>query len=283
VKFLDPDKFKPNWTGHKIKFLIALAHLAFIGYCFSPEFNWAFIIIGGPLLWFFISKMGMEIGFHRLFCHKCFTTGPIREKLLLILGTISSVGSSLTWVATHRVHHKHADHLGDPQNSRTQKWWQNWLTLWDGNWKSEPIIIKDLIRDPWHRYIHKHYFKLVASYIVAVAAISFVVGSWYPIVALWAYPVILNFNLAGFLNSLFHNDIPSFGYRNYETDDDSKNSAVLNVVMAGAGMHNNHHGCPQSYTYNTRNKWYEFDPTAGFIKRFLATELVLPDGTKVKT
>ena len=48
-------------------------------------------------------------------------------------------------------------------------------------------------------------------------------------------------------------------------------------------MHNNHHGCPQSYTYNTRNKWYEFDPTAGFIKRFLATELVLPDGTKVKT
>jgi stearoyl-CoA desaturase (delta-9 desaturase) len=122
---LDPDKFKPSWTGHKIKFIIALAHLTFLGYCFSSEFNWTFILLGGPFLWFFISKMGMEVGFHRLFCHKGFKTGPMRTRMLLILGTISSVGSCLTWVATHRVHHKHADHLGDPQNSRTQTWWKN--------------------------------------------------------------------------------------------------------------------------------------------------------------
>ena len=281
---IDPDKFKPSWTGHKIKALIVMAHLAFIGYCFSAEFNWLFVIIGGPLLWFFISKMGMEVGFHRLFCHKSFSTTQWKERMLLILGTISSVGSSLTWVATHRVHHKHADHLGDPQNSRRDNsWWKNWLTLWDDNWKSEPLIIKDLMRDKWHRYIHKHYFKLVLGYISTLGVISLAVSSWYPIVVLWAFPVILNFNLAGFLNSLFHNNINGWGfYRNYTSDDDSRNHAVLNLLMAGAGMHNNHHGAPASYTYNTNNKWYEIDPTAKFVKKFLATEITLPDGSKEK-
>lgn len=278
--FLDPDKIKPSKTGIKIKLLILLAHIVFFGWVFSAEFSWQFLVFASPFLWFFISKMGMEIGFHRYFCHKSFKTDLIRERLLLILGTIASVGSSITWVATHRVHHKFADHDGDPQNPNKKARWKIWLTFFGNDWRAPASVIKDLVRDPWHRTIHMHYFKFVLLYVFVLAVISLAVNSWYPIIAAWAIPVVVNFNLAGFLNSLFHNR--KFGYRNFETKDDSTNSAILNVFMAGAGMHNNHHAYPESYTYNVKNRWYEFDPTASFIKRFLATEINLPEGKTLK-
>lgn len=266
---LDPDKVLVSKTGNKIKILIALAHLVLLGWFLSDQFSLVFFLLAAFPLWFFVAKMGMEVGFHRYYCHKSFETGPIRAKILLILGTISSTGSSLTWVAAHRIHHRFADRAGDPQNSNTNSWWKNWLTIWDENWVAKPTIVKDLMRDPWHRYCHRNYFKLVIFYIMLLAGISLVLDSWYPIVVCWAIPVVMNFNMAGFLNAFFHSK--SFGYRNYNTTDDSVNHAFFNLFMAGGGLHNNHHGCPDSYTTNTMGRWWEPDPTGWFIKTFLMT------------
>jgi stearoyl-CoA desaturase (delta-9 desaturase) len=37
-----------------------------------------------------------------------------------------------------------------------------------------------------------------------------------------------------------------WGYRNYETDDDSRNNAVVGFLTGGEGWHNNHHADPRS-------------------------------------
>ena len=279
---LDPDRLYPSQLGNKVKGLILIAHLVLLGWALSDEFSLTFLLVSAPFLWFFVAKMGMEVRFHRYHCHKTFTTGPIRAKLLLILGTISSTGSSLTWVAAHRVHHRNADRPGDPQNPNTRKWWQNWLTIWEEEWVAKPTIVKDLMRDPWHRYIHRNYFKIVIAYIIALAVISWAVGSWYPIIVLWSIPVVTNFNMAGFLNSFFHNGSGKFGYRNYDTPDDSVNHVFFNLFMAGGGMHNNHHACPDSYTTNTKGIWKEADFTGWFIRNFLAIEYRLAGHTNVK-
>jgi stearoyl-CoA desaturase (delta-9 desaturase) len=55
------------------------------------------------------------------------------------------------------------------------------------------------------------------------------------------------------VNSLTH----MFGYRNYETDEHSRNNWFVAVLTSGEGWHNNHHADPASAS-NTRH-WWEFD------------------------
>lgn len=288
LQAIDPDRWRPMWMGHKIKFGMLIAHLIFIAWCFSDEFSWTFLLVASPFLWFFISKMGMEIGYHRLWCHRSFTTKKWVEWLLMILGVASNAGSCLSWVAMHRVHHQKADRPGDPQNPHTHKRWQLWLTDFGDDWSTSPKHIKDLIHDPMQRFFHRNYFKLAIGYVVFWSLVSWYFASWYPILAAWSIPVITNFNLAGFLNAHFHrhgqkNWKPIFSYRNFDTKDDSLNSAVLNFFMAGSALHNNHHAYDSSYTFNVYRRWYEPDITGWFVKNVLATtvnDVHLPDPKK---
>ena len=74
LQLIDPDRMLPEHTGNKIKMLMLLAHIYFVAWAFSDEFSWLFLIIATPFLWFFVGKMGMEVGYHRLWCHRSFTT-----------------------------------------------------------------------------------------------------------------------------------------------------------------------------------------------------------------
>ena len=55
----------------------------------------------------------------------------------------------------------------------------------------------------------------------------------------------------------FHS--PLFGYRNYETNDNSRNNALVAIIASGEGWHNNHHADPNSAS-NQRHSW-EIDLT----------------------
>jgi stearoyl-CoA desaturase (delta-9 desaturase) len=48
-----------------------------------------------------------------------------------------------------------------------------------------------------------------------------------------------------------------FGYRNFETRDDSRNSWWVALLTFGEGWHNNHHAHPTSARHGLA--WYEFD------------------------
>ena len=50
-----------------------------------------------------------------------------------------------------------------------------------------------------------------------------------------------------------------FGYRNYETNDNSRNNALVAIITSGEGWHNNHHAEPGSAS-NQRH-WWEIDLT----------------------
>jgi fatty-acid desaturase len=58
-----------------------------------------------------------------------------------------------------------------------------------------------------------------------------------------------------FVNSASH----MFGYRNYETTDDSGNVWWVALVTYGEGWHNNHHAYPRMALHG--HKWWEFDMT----------------------
>jgi stearoyl-CoA desaturase (delta-9 desaturase) len=65
-----------------------------------------------------------------------------------------------------------------------------------------------------------------------------------------------------FVNSASH----MWGYKNYETRDDSRNLWWVAILAYGEGWHNNHHALPRLAQHG--HKWWEFDITFQAI-RFL--------------
>jgi fatty-acid desaturase len=76
------------------------------------------------------------------------------------------------------------------------------------------------------------------------------------------------------VNSLSH----LFGYRTYETGEQSRNNWFVAFITGGEGWHNNHHHDPTSAS--VQHRWWELDLNFYFIKGLewlgLATQVVSP-------
>jgi stearoyl-CoA desaturase (delta-9 desaturase) len=70
-----------------------------------------------------------------------------------------------------------------------------------------------------------------------------------------------------------------FGYRSFETSDQSKNNFWVGLGAFGEGYHNNHHAKPRCAAHGL--KWWEFDLTRYIIWTFeklgLAWNVVWPE------
>src|SRR4051794_29737989 len=65
---------------------------------------------------YFVTALGVTVGFHRLLTHRSFRTAPWLEHTFAVMGSLSVQGSVLDWVADHRKHHAHTDVEGDPHS-----------------------------------------------------------------------------------------------------------------------------------------------------------------------
>ena len=85
---------------------------------------------------------------------------------------------------------------------------------------------------------------------------------------------VLVWHITWAVNSVTH----LWGYRNYETDEDSRNNFVVGMISNGEGWHNNHHADPRSARHGHR--WWELDNTWLTIRLLmlcgLATKVVVP-------
>src|SRR5207237_669421 len=64
---------------------------------------------------------------------------------------------------------------------------------------------------------------------------------------------VLTWHITWSVNSVTH----LWGYRNYATQDNSRNNALVALLTLGEGWHNNHHAQPRSATMGLR--WWEVD------------------------
>jgi stearoyl-CoA desaturase (delta-9 desaturase) len=67
--------------------------------------------------------------------------------------------------------------------------------------------------------------------------------------------VIFSSHLNYLVNTVCH--LKHFGYRSFETKDNSRNIWTLSFFTAGLSLHNNHHKDPGNP--NFAKKWYEID------------------------
>ena len=210
---------------------------------------------------------GVTMSYHRLLTHRSFQTYKWVEYLLTYFACLSLQSGPIQWTATHRIHHKEADHEPDPHSPLVNFLWAHagWLfvTLPGAHEYEEYCrFAKDLHKDPVQRFFDRHFFTLY----VATAGLIYIAGEMYGGLGLsWVvWGVLLRtvvlWHATWFVNSATH----IWGYRNYQTDEDSTNSWWVGLLAFGEGWHNNHHADQRSAAHGQR--WFEFDMTYRMIK-----------------
>lgn len=206
--------------------------------------------------WVLIEGVGVAVTLHRYVSHKAFVARKWAEPVMLWLACLSLQGSPLGWAAVHRgSHHKYSDTDKDAHTPRKGKWyaWHAWLYDWDKYFTPKYAI--DLLKDPRHVFIAKHYNMIVVGTYFVVVLIS-----WKLLLFGFLLPAALSLYQESTINVICHSG--NLGYRNFELTDDSRNVPVMGWLTWGQGWHNNHHKKASYYDFGTSvsgNK-KEFDP-----------------------
>jgi stearoyl-CoA desaturase (delta-9 desaturase) len=225
-------------------------------YVLIAHFSWTMLAIGlltGWMLWLF----GISISLHRWTVHKAFTPkNDVIEKILLWLGTLCTLESSLSWGLGHRVHHVRADTKSDPFTADSDKLIDK-LKIWF-YYHNEPIDkfrMSDIPEVKNHMWFHNNYFKVLLGTWTAFILLFGFVNFGYLI----AIPCIYVFTGYGWINLIAHSKFfgKLTGYRLYKTKDYSYNSRFWAAIFPGEGMHNTHHASPGRW--NTATLPNEFD------------------------
>lgn len=247
------------------------ACLAFLPWFFS----WAGLALALVMIWA-TASLGASATYHRMLSHRAWQAAPALRTVLLFCAALSLEMGPIKWAATHRLHHRESDHEEDPHSPLVSFMWSHmgWLfydhpRLWN---KAEVRkLVPDLYDDRELQFFQR-WFGLLwvifaglsfgAGYLAAGGGsaglklgLSLVVwGSLLRTVLVW--------HNTWFVNSVTH----LFGYRNYETEDESRNLWWVSLVTFGEGWHNNHHAIAGTANYGM--KWWELDPTWWALRSF---------------
>jgi fatty-acid desaturase len=268
--------------------LHALALLALLPWFFSWSgviAFWMGVVIFG--------QIGIPVCYHRQLTHRSFKTAKWLERLFVLLAICSAQDSPAKWVAWHRKHHGHSDEQEDPHTPLVNLFWSHlgWLCVKNGSLTTSSFYEKyarDILEDPFYMYLERHWLSI--AWIYLLHALVYFLTSWGLSFAILdnnavALQLALSLLVWGVfarsvyvwhitwsVNSLSH----VFGYRNFKTDDHSRNNWFVALLTGGEGWHNNHHADQAAATLQTR--WWELDLNYYFIKLLelvgLATDVV---------
>ena len=221
--------------------------------------------------------LGVTVGFHRLFTHRSFSTGPVTRGVIAALGSAAIEGPVISWVADHRKHHACSDREGDPHSPHVGHGggWSGvlrglfhahlgWLFIHTQR-GCQRRFAPDLLRDPVVRFIDRTFLVWATLGLAMPFGLGIAIGG--SIAAgltgvLWggAVRVFVVHHVTYSINSLCH----MFGRQPFATRDESRNLAWLALPTLGEGWHNNHHAFPTSAFHGLRRR--ELDPSGLVIR-----------------
>jgi len=243
--------YNPTTLNYITAIVMVLFHIGAVAAFFY--FSWTNFLVALVLHWIAVG-FGISLGYHRLHTHRGYKTSKAFEYFLAVCGTLTLEGGPIFWVATHRVHHQHSDHEGDPHTPHDGGFWAHmgWILFGDSNHNNTAVMskyAKDLGADPFYRWLNTWHFVPV----VAVGLILLAIGGW-PMVFWGVFlRIVFGLHATWLVNSATH----MWGSRRFPTRDDSRNSWWVALLTFGEGWHNNHHAHPVSARHGLA--WYEFD------------------------
>lgn len=209
------------------------------------------------LVGYLLNVFYITVFYHRGLTHRALDLSPGVEKFIGATGPWVTGIDPKAWIAMHRLHHLHADTKDDPHSPVHQ----GVLGVAMGQLKSyesalrgllkkkEPYtsLVKDLPFDVNFLNRRKLWALPYVIHLVVGLAIGFGFGQ--PLLGVAYFLGMMSHPVQGWMvNSLAH----KYGYRNFETDDNSKNNSIVSWLVVGEGYQNNHHAFPQSANFAKR-------------------------------
>jgi fatty-acid desaturase len=247
-----------------------LLPLAFLPWLFSWT-GVAMVFVGN----YVFCSLGIGAGYHRLLTHRGFACAKWLEHTLAVFGICSLQDTPARWVAIHRLHHQHSDEEPDPHSPQVSWFWGHVGWLFVENRELSRLATyeryaRDVLADPFYLRLERNtawlwiYLAHAVPFFVSGLAIGWLTTGEYLAgvqfglsLLIWGVVVrtIFTWHITWGVNSAAH----LWGYRNYETRENSRNNWFIALATNGDGWHNNHHAQPRAAAHGHR--WFELDVT----------------------
>jgi len=242
--------------------------------CLPWLFSWTGLVLCLAGTYVF-GTLGINLCYHRLLTHRSFTCPKWLEHFFAILGVCCLQDTPARWVAVHRKHHQHSDEPDDPHSPLVTFFWghMEWLLVESRDLSRMDLYehyAKDVLRDRFYLNLERKLLWVwvnlaqwaafyLAGFAVGWATTGELMGGvqFGLSVLVWGVflRTILVWHITWSVNSVTH----LWGYRNYDTDENSTNNVFVGLWSNGEGWHNNHHAQPRAAAHG--HKWWEFDVT----------------------
>lgn len=236
-----------EFTRHKFLALILISHLSLL---YILVFGSIWQIFAAIAMASLIITVASTATYHRLLSHRSWNAPRWFEIFGTLLGVLSFTGTSITRTVIHRYHHSFTDTEKDPHSPLVLGIFKTYFPMLQEDVKFDLRVVADLLRDPFHRNLHRYYFLILITFI-AFALLIFT-PSW--AIALFIAPGALCWMNISICNIFCH-----LGKK--ETIVDSR---LLAILTFGEGWHKYHHDNPLAADFG-QGKW---DPGFWVVRLF---------------
>lgn len=225
-------------------FFDGIFELTFLGY------------VGITLLLTHITIASVTIFLHRHQAHRALSLHPVVSHFFRFWLWLTTGMVTREWAAIHRKHHANCELEDDPHSPQQEGIWK---VLFGGAWlyRREALNTETLEKygrgtpDDWlERNLYSRWRFTGIGIMLLIDLVCFGAAG----LPIWLVQMAwIPFWAAGVINGIGH----YWGYRNFETQDASRNIFPWGILIGGEELHNNHH----AYGVSARlsNKWWEFD------------------------
>ncbi len=212
-----------------------------------------------------ITIVAITLYLHRGVCHSAIEIHPILSHFFRFWLWFTTSMRTADWVAIHRKHHAKVETADDPHSPAfygIKKVILQGADLYHKEKNNKETINKYSQNCPndWiehNIYTGKNNLGILLLFITNILLFGTVGIIIWSIQMMWT-PIFA----AGGINGAGHH----WGYRNYNTNDDSTNMSPVGIIIGGEELHNNHHAYPTAAKFSLRP--WEFDIGWMYIKLF---------------
>jgi stearoyl-CoA desaturase (delta-9 desaturase) len=210
------------------------------------------------LVIFFWGGLSTTLYLHRYLTHRGFEM-PEWLKFFFATGTaITLAGDPVTWVGDHRYHHLKSDTDEDIHSPLHGFPYAHmmWLVRKPQEFRARSMRYAADVRKIWYCRLWERPYLYVLPHLMVATGLLLAFGFSGMLWCLYV-PMLIIYNTTWAVNSICH--MPRFGYRSFDTSDQSRNNFWIGVGAFGEGYHNNHHAKPRCAAHGM--KWWEIDFT----------------------
>ena len=230
-----------------------LALIAAIPFVWGWGLSW--LDVGLAVGFFYISCLGVTVGYHRYFTHGSFKAKRWLRVALAVAGGMGVQGPVIIWVADHRRHHAFSDRDGDPHSpwlfgtspvAIAKGFWHAHMGwLFDRDQTNKQRFAPDLLADKDIVRVSSLFWltTLVSLFLPAIIGGLATWSLWGAFTAFfWAglVRIAVLHHVTWSTNSICH----MLGERPFNSRDKAANFWPLAILSCGESWHNLHHADP---------------------------------------